>query len=216
MLNWSCTRSHRGCARPPAPGRNGNPWLCLVVTWLGCAWCGMAWLWHGVVAWLRCGMQGDGRNRFITVLFYLSDVEAGSLFTLFFLEPSLVRACIRSRMSHLKCESVCTNTHGRACAPTCMPAQREKERERESARARERERERARARERERDLKHTHTHTHTYTYKHRGETCFPMAGDPRPLQTYSSCDRGLLVPPKTGCSFVTPFPMLLSHLSSCS
>ena len=66
----------------------------------------MAWLWHGlVVAWIGCGMallhglvvawQGDGRNRFITVLFYLSDVEAGSLFTLFFLEPSLVRACMR-------------------------------------------------------------------------------------------------------------------------
>ena len=53
-------------------------------------------------------LAGDGRNRFITVLFYLSDVEAG------------------------------------------------------------------------------------------GETCFPMAGDARPLLTYSSCDRGLLVPPKTG------------------
>ena len=53
-------------------------------------------------------LQGDGRNRFITVLFYLNDVEEG------------------------------------------------------------------------------------------GETCFPMAGDPRPLLSYSDCGRGLRVPPQAG------------------
>lgn len=53
-------------------------------------------------------LQGDGRNRFITVLFYLSDVEEG------------------------------------------------------------------------------------------GETCFPMAGDPRPLWSYSDCGRGLRVAPQAG------------------
>jgi len=57
-------------------------------------------------------LQGDGRNRFITVLFYLSDVDEG------------------------------------------------------------------------------------------GETCFPMAGDPRPLHSYSDCGRGLRVPPTAGKAVV--------------
>jgi hypothetical protein len=38
--------------------------------------------------------------------------------------------------------------------------------------------------------------THLVAQKEGGETCFPMAADPRPLTSYSDCKRGLNVRPQ--------------------